>query len=128
MAQVNEFNALVAAFADRIRVMCVYIQEAHAINTWPLGLATRFETTHTPEARADHALQFVQQYDFKHRTMIDVPPKQAFNSLFAAWPLRFYVFDAFPEGTRLSYVCQPEGDLVSVGDVYRYLTARFEGL
>jgi hypothetical protein len=112
-------------FADHIRIMCVYIQEAHAVNTWPLGLEISFETTHTPEARAEHAKFFCEKFNFKHPTYIDVPPAQAFNTLFAAWPLRFYVFDAVADGARLSYVCQPEGDLVSVIDVYRYLTARF---
>lgn len=126
MSQQEAFAALTSKFADRIRVMCVYIQEAHATNTWPLGLPISFETTHTPEARAEHAQFFCQRFNFPHPTYIDVPPAQAFNALFAAWPLRFYVFDSVDGGARLSYVCQPEGDLVSVADVDRYLSARFD--
>lgn len=125
MTQQESFAALTEKFAGQIRVLCVYIQEAHATNTWPLGLPISFETTHTPEARADHARQFTELVDFPHRVLIDVPPAQGFNSLFAAWPLRFYVFDAVDDGARLSYVCQPEGDTVSVRDVNRYLSARF---
>lgn len=126
MTQQESFAALTDKFAGQIRVLCVYIQEAHATNTWPLGLPISFETTHTPEDRAAHAREFVELVDFRHRVLIDVPPAQGFNSLFAAWPLRFYVFDALEDGNaRLSYVCQPEGDTVSVADVDRYLSARF---
>lgn len=119
------FNALVRCYADKIRVLLVYIQEAHATDTWPLGLPISFETTHTVEDRADHCARFLDENEFPHRAVVDAPPASLFNATFASWPLRFYIFDQMETGARLSYQCEPDGDSVSVSDIHRYLSRRF---
>ena len=106
-------------------MLLVYIQEAHATDTWPLGLPIEHTTTHDVESRASHCAQFLDDNDFPHRALIDAPPASRFNETFAAWPLRFYVLDGVEDGVRLSYQCEPDGDSVSVADVHRYLSRRF---
>jgi hypothetical protein len=125
----------------------IYIQEAHAMDTWPLGLppAQQLFSTHTLEARVRNARQLLEHEEsFPWEVLVDVPPRAAFNERFASWPLRFWVLDVLPQGknvrqgeeaaeqteaaeprVRVSYLSQPEGDVIDVPQVERYLQARF---
>lgn len=126
LQQLDAFNALVARYQHAVRVMCVYIQEAHAVDTWPFGLPQEYRTTHTIEERCAVANDFIRNERFEHALMIDVPPAAKFNALFAAWPLRFYVLEPRENGAGLlTFIAEPDGDQMSVGFIGRYLARRF---
>jgi len=69
---------------------------------------------------------FLNDTKFPHRIVVDSPPPPGYNTLFAAWPIRFYVFDPIEgERVRLSYQSEPDSDTMCTEDVDRYLSARF---
>lgn len=134
----------------------IYIQEAHAVDTWPLGLppAQQLTSTHTLAARIRNAQQLLaHEGPLPWEIYVDVPPRAAFNATFASWPLRFWVLDVLPEEAetetedqkkrndqarvsqpasvrqqprvRVSFLSQPEGDIIDVPQVERYLQARY---
>jgi len=114
------------AHAKIARFLCVYIQEAHALDTWPFGLEQCYRSTHTVNDRCNVASDFISIENFQHEVLIDVPPVSAFNALFAAWPLRFYVLDA-DVSTRqavVSFVSDPFGADMNVEFVSSYLDYR----
>lgn len=94
-----------AKFGDRVDLLTVYIMEAHATDTWPLGLEVAYKQTHTLTERAAVARDFIRDNAYEFPLALDVPPENAFNELFAAWPLRFYVI----ENRRLTFICEPYG-------------------
>jgi len=114
------------AHADDARFLCVYIQEAHAVDTWPFGLEQCYHSTHTVEERCVVARDFIAKEQFKQELLIDVPPTGAFNALFAAWPLRFYVLDVDGDqrSAVVSFVSDPFGADMNVSFVNSYLDHR----
>jgi len=97
--------------------------EAHAEDTWPLGFDVQYNQTHTIEARALVARDFIKDNNFNYPMRIDEAPSNAFNSVFAAWPLRFYVIA--PCG-QLKYIHEPDGDLVLVKTLHKWLEMYFD--
>lgn len=93
------------SFGDRVDLLTLYIMEAHAEDTWPFGLPVKYNQTHTIEQRAAVARDFISQNNYEFPIMLDVPPGNEFDKLFAAWPLRFYVI----EGGRITFICEPYG-------------------
>ena len=116
-----------AQFASTVNFLCVYIQEAHAIDTWPFGLEQSYRTTHTIDERCNVAREFIQCEQFEQELLIDVPPLSKFNELFAAWPLRFYVIDAdvVEKSAKVSFIADPYGADMNVSFVKHYLETRF---
>jgi len=112
-------------FGARITFLTVYILEAHAADTWPIGSDVVYNQTKNLEDRCSVARNFIAEnkYDFPIR--IDAPPEDKFNTLFAAWPLRFYVIDG--KTSKLNYICEPFGDIIAVSDLHAYLDWFFKG-
>jgi len=86
-------------FGARITFLTVYILEAHTADTWPIGSDVVYNQTKNLEDK--------------------------FNTLFAAWPLRFYVIDG--KTSKLNYICEPFGDIIAVSDLHAYLDWFFKG-
>ncbi len=83
---------MVQKFADDINFLTIYILEAHAIDTWPIGSDVQFKQTHSLEERMVPCKAFINDNNYEFPVRIDAPP-DPFNTLFAAWPLRMYVID-----------------------------------
>jgi len=96
--------------------------EAHAQDTWPLGLSHNYNQTHTLEQRAAVARDFIEHNNYSFPLRLDEAPSNAFNSVFAAWPLRFFVIE--PDG-RMAYIHEPEGALVLVKTFENWLDRYF---
>jgi len=103
--------------------LTVYIMEAHAEDTWPLGLEQSYNQTYTLAARAQVARDFISQNNYHYTLRLDEAPSNTFNTVFAAWPLRFFVIE--PDG-RLAYIHEPEGAVVSVKSFQKWLALYFE--
>lgn len=105
--------------------MVVYIKEAHAEDTWPLGLDRPVLQSHTTEARCEAARSFLQSEPLDSaRVLVDSAPQNSFEELFAAWPLRFYAIDFYENQHCVSFIAEPHGDETRVEDLEDYLSLR----
>jgi len=117
---------LVATFGPKINFLTVYIMEAHASDTWPMGFEIELPQTHTCEQRSKVARDFVRDNDYEFTIRIDEAPANKFNELFAAWPLRFFVIEKIQGKPTMTYIHEPEGDLVLVIRLHEFLERRFK--
>jgi len=118
----TELRELVSVFKDVVDFLTIYILEAHAEDTWPIGSNIRYYQTHTLEARAKVARDFISQNSYELPLRIDEAPSNKFNSVFAAWPLRYYLLS--PSGKML-YIHEPEGPSVLINTLHRWLETYF---
>jgi len=100
--------------------------EAHAADTWPMGFEVELPQTHTCEQRCKVARGFISDNNYEFTIRIDEAPANAFNNFFAAWPLRFYVIEKINDKPTMTYIHEPEGDLVIVRRLHEFLERRFK--
>lgn len=108
---------LLDRFSGLVNYFTVYIDEAHAQDTWPLGCEVKYNSTHTLEERQKVAQDMVNDNEFYYPVFLDKPPEKSFDKLFAAWPLRFYVI----ENGVLTFIAEPHGDIYYLSDLEEYL-------
>ncbi len=72
----------------------IYINEAHAVDVWPIGLsAGTINYSHkTINDRLQCANKFINTFDFKIPTYLDSMENQ-FEEEFSAWPFRYYIIE-----------------------------------
>jgi len=80
----------------------VYILEAHSFNEWPLGNAIKINQHKTLEDRIAAAKSFIEAYQFSVPLVVD-GIENPFNSIFAAWPERFFI----THNRKLVYISHP---------------------
>jgi len=114
---------MMAEFGSRISFLTIYIMEAHASDTWPMGFEVAYNQTTSTEERCAVARDFIKHNNYEFPIRIDPPPKDAFNSLFAAWPLRFYVIN---DDWTMNWIAEPFGDLMLVSFLRSHLNSYFE--
>ena len=105
----------------------VYIAEAHASDTWPMGWAVEWETPKSLGARKkyaatcarDLAIPLVPGSTNAFELFVD-GMDDAFNRALAPWPTCYYVISA---GARLLYVGESAVDSASydVGELFRFM-------
>jgi len=83
-------NSLQKEFKGQVDFLGVYISEAHATDEWPLGVKYCVEQPKTMDTRLSIANEFVTNHKFLLPMLVDTMDNQ-FDSLFAAWPERFYI-------------------------------------
>jgi len=99
--------------------------EAHASDTWPMGFEVEIPQTYTNEQRCEAANDFIARNSYEFLTRIDEAPANEFNKFFAAWPLRFYIIEILQGKPTMTYIHEPEGDLVLVKRLHEFLERRF---
>jgi len=82
--------------------LTVYILEAHAVDEWPLGTVVQIKQHRVLDERISAAQMFIRDYDFKVPLVVD-SIENSFNSVFAAWPERFYIV----HNDKLVYIAHP---------------------
>lgn len=102
---------MVEKYGSRISFLTVYIMEAHAADTWPMGFEVCYPQTTSTSERCAVARDFIKDNQYDYPIRIDPPPADAFNTLFAAWPLRFYIIG---EDSTVTWIAEPFGDLMLV--------------
>jgi len=98
-------------YGSRISFLTVYIMEAHAADTWPMGFEVCYPQTTSISERCAVARDFIADNNYEFPIRIDPPPADAFNTLFAAWPLRFYILN---DDSTVNWIAEPFGDLMLV--------------
>lgn len=81
-------------FKDKINIICIYILEAHFVESedldgWPIGHYYRIPQHKTIEDRIKIAKQFVSEFNWKIPTFVD-SMKNDFNTVYSAWPDNVY--------------------------------------
>jgi len=99
--------------------LTVYIAEAHSQDEWPMGDEILVDRQPVEiEERCQVACEFKRNTNYKMPMVVDTMDNH-FDTLFGAWPVRFYVV----QNNTLVFKAQPNDshsyDLV---DVYDYLT------
>lgn len=119
MEQIEEIRYIAAHCS---RFFLIYIKEAHAEDTWPIGVHHKTLQTTSNETRLENARTFLKRERMPEhvKVFVDDASTNAFDVLFAAWPLRFYVLD----GSRVSFIAEPHGQYVDVKDLTEYLILR----
>ncbi len=113
-------NGIQAEYRGRCDFLLVYIEEAHAVDEWPISSA-RYNGAHgavaLPQARstrqrADAARQLVGNLGVHLPVALD-GADNAFSAAFSPWPFRFYVL----KGRTLVYKAMPRGCTYDVGEL-----------
>jgi len=86
---------------NRIRFLCIYIREAHAVDVWPID-GPQVREPQTTAQRVDTALEFLRHCSLSWPVAVD-GIEDAFLQHFAPWPFRFYVF----RGNNLELKSEP---------------------
>jgi len=105
---VPALNALYKEFEGKVDMVTVYIEEAHAVDEWPMGDGAKgsdFKAIVQPVSlaeRAKAAQLLVTDLAYEVPLVIDNMDNEV-RIKYACWPLRFYVID----GEQVWYKAQP---------------------
>ena len=111
----------------------VYVAEAHASDEWPVGGPCAQVQPATTAERAAVAAARLEELGLGALppALADTAPREAFQELYACWPLRWYFLD----GHTLTHIAQPHpGGRYDLNEIVTWLAAtrarrlRAEGL
>eukprot|EP00808_Paulinella_micropora_P011904 g38167.t1 len=101
----KELRQLWTTYHTGVDFLAVYITEAHAKDEWPVGPTFSFaEQPKTQAARLALARLHQQRSQLPFPVVVDDIATNAFETLYAAWPYRFYILY---QG-RIMYKAQPD--------------------
>ena len=85
-----------------VRIVAIYIQEAHAKDEWPISEAPReFRQHRGMGARLTAARALIEDYDMPPQvTWYCDTMDDNFNKAYASWPFRFWVLEPATNGTH----------------------------
>ncbi len=86
------YSTLFRSYAPKgMRLLVIYIVEAHARNQWPVGKTIScVDQPTTLEQRIENARQCKKNFNFEMPMLVD-DMGNAFHSTYGSWPFRFYV-------------------------------------
>jgi hypothetical protein len=74
-----------------MRLMAIYIAEAHARDQWPAGkIISCLDQPKTLDQRLENARQFKKNFNFEMPMLVD-SMDNSFHTTYGSWPFRFYV-------------------------------------
>lgn len=73
-----------------VRFVMVYIEEAHAVDEWPIGSQYVIRQHTTPSERAAAAARVHSELGLRMPVLLDTLQND-FNRAYSAWPFRYYV-------------------------------------
>ncbi|CAF2120360.1 unnamed protein product [Rotaria magnacalcarata] len=103
-------NQLFRSHAPVMRLLTIYIAEAHARDQWPAGKTIScVDQPKTLEQRLENARQFKVKFNYEMPMVVD-SMDNTFHRTYGSWPFRFYVihdgklvFKAEPGETTYAY-------------------------
>jgi hypothetical protein len=76
-----------------MRLLTIYIAEAHARDQWPAGKTiSSVDQPTNLEQRLENARQFKQKFNFEMPILVD-SMDNTFHTTYGSWPFRFYVIN-----------------------------------
>ena len=92
-------------YQDRVDMVTVYIEEAHASDEWPIGSRICYVQPKCDADRISIANDFIKSTGYRLPLLIDpVSLDNPFSKVYSPWPIRFYVIDG---RKKLSYIAEP---------------------
>ncbi|CAF2734081.1 unnamed protein product [Rotaria sp. Silwood2] len=89
--QCVRLNKLFRSHAPAMRLLTIYIAEAHARDQWPAGKTIScVDQPKTLEERLENARQFKKRFNFEMPMLVD-SMNNTFHTTYGSWPFRFYV-------------------------------------
>jgi len=73
-----------------VRIVCVYVMEAHAKDQWPIGDQSCIYQHRTLEDRISAAKKFQLEFQYQPEMYVDTM-ENTFNNLYCVWPERGFV-------------------------------------
>ncbi len=84
---------LFRSHAPAMRLLAIYIAEAHARDQWPAGKTISCLDQPTKlEERLENARQFKKNYNFEMPMLVD-SMDNTFHTTYGSWPFRFYIIN-----------------------------------
>ena len=120
------FEELRRKYGSRIDFRLVYIEEAHAVDEWPIssgryhdGVPVSVRQPKKLSERIQVAKMFLERYSLTEMpTLVDDPEAgNPFSEMFKPWPIRFYIVQ---QGI-MKYIAEPSGCEYSLTDFIRAL-------
>jgi hypothetical protein len=102
----------------RAQVLTVYVAEAHAQDEWTLRGTVMVNQPRNSAERFDVARRFAAALDWRLPLLADPPEDEAFERLFAPWPIRFYVVG---HDGRMAFIAAPIDSTFDLCEVERQL-------
>lgn len=76
-----------------MRLLTIYIAEAHARDQWPAGKTISCVDQPTElEQRLENARRFREKFDFQMPMLVD-SMDNTFHKTYGSWPFRFYIIN-----------------------------------
>ncbi len=92
-------------YKDRVDLLTVYIEEAHASDEWPIGSRISYAQPKCDVDRIRIADDFIRATGYRIPLLVDpVSLNNPFSTVYSPWPIRFYVID---QQKKLCYIAQP---------------------
>lgn len=92
-------------YEDRIDLITVYIEEAHAIDEWPIGSSIQYIQPRSDADRIAIVNDFIGATHYALPIAIDpVSDENPFSRMYHPWPIRFYIVDRM---NRFVYIAEP---------------------
>jgi hypothetical protein len=116
-------------FKAHATFLCVYIEEAHAMDEWPIssarynkGVPVNIRQPKTDQERMKVAQEFRKNFQLTMPLCIDPPElNNPFEKAYAPWPLRMFCI----ENGKVSWIAQPKNCEYDAGELRGFLDQRF---
>jgi hypothetical protein len=92
-------------YKQQVDFLTVYIEEAHAVDEWPIGSRLAYKQPKTTTARRQVARDCIADLQYRIPVLLDAPPENLFGQCYAPWPVRFYLIDA---RGRMAFIAEPD--------------------
>ena len=119
-----------AEFLASAALCIVYIEEAHASDEWPIssarlaprGSAVSIPAHKTQEDRILAARAFAEDFEVPQAVAVAADGiGNAFQTQYASWPIRWFVFELAGEGVRVSHIGDPDDSSFDMSIVHDLL-------
>ena len=106
-------------FRDRADLLTIYIEEAHALDEWPIGSRIAYAQPKSDADRLSIARDFIDATGYRLPMLVDpVSTGNPFSRLYAPWPIRFYIVDRH---NTFSYIAAPVDCSFSLNEISQAL-------
>jgi hypothetical protein len=111
-------------YKDKINFTFIYINEAHAVDVWPIGMsAGTINYSHKQISdRSECATKLINTFDLAFPIYLD-NMNNDFENIFSAWPFRYYVisYDLVNKKYVFDFIPNPVDSEFDICEIFNYL-------
>ena len=111
---------MVTKYSSAFRFIGVYIEEAHAVDEWPICEAPReFRQHRSLQERRAACDELLRDYDLGDMPFYLDDMTNSFNSTYASWPFRFWVITK----EQIAFKPMPQNAMYDLNELESFLSA-----